>query len=185
MVQPRQLATGEVSVNLRISPQVRLCLPNLTSVTVTIDGRIMLDARPIEEEPGPAAGAEAALGVVLRVGDRLSVEITVTSERVATIVSLLREFLCQVNHCGLTFGISSGDAPADDATKAATGSLRPRERRVLELIERGYSNKEIAREIGVGVETVKSNVKQIFRKLAVDRRMAAVARARTLGLLSK
>jgi LuxR family maltose regulon positive regulatory protein len=113
------------------------------------------------------------------------VEITVTSERVATTVSLLREFLCQVSHCGLTFGVSSGDAPADDATKAATGSLRPRERRVLELIERGYSNKEIAREIGVGVETVKSNVKQIFRKLAVDRRMAAVARARTLGLLSK
>jgi len=62
-------------------------------------------------------------------------------------------------------------------------SLSPRERNILERIGQGRSNKEIARELGIAPETVKSHIKNIFIKLAVDRRAQAVSRAQTLGLV--
>jgi DNA-binding NarL/FixJ family response regulator len=55
--------------------------------------------------------------------------------------------------------------------------LSLRERAILELIARGQSNKEIARELGIAPETVKSHVKKIFTKLEVGKRAKAVARA--------
>jgi DNA-binding NarL/FixJ family response regulator len=55
--------------------------------------------------------------------------------------------------------------------------LGPRERAILELIAQGQSNKEIARELGITPETVKSHVKKIFTKLEVNKRAKAVARA--------
>jgi LuxR family transcriptional regulator, maltose regulon positive regulatory protein len=62
-------------------------------------------------------------------------------------------------------------------TFAAVALLSPRERTILELIAQGQSNKEIARELGITPETVKSHVKNIFIKLEVDKRAKAVARA--------
>ena len=62
-------------------------------------------------------------------------------------------------------------------------SLSPRERNILEHIGHGRSNKEIARELGIAPETVKSHIKNIFVKLAVDRRAQAVSRAQSLGLI--
>jgi LuxR family maltose regulon positive regulatory protein len=47
-------------------------------------------------------------------------------------------------------------------------ALSARERNVLELIGQGQSNKEIARDLGITPETVKSHVKNIFAKLAVS-----------------
>jgi LuxR family transcriptional regulator, maltose regulon positive regulatory protein len=64
-----------------------------------------------------------------------------------------------------------------------TDSLSPRERNILEHIGHGRSNKEIARELGIAPETVKSHLKNIFVKLAVDRRAQAVSRAQSLGLI--
>jgi LuxR family maltose regulon positive regulatory protein len=63
------------------------------------------------------------------------------------------------------------------------GSLSAREREIVDLIARGQSNKEIAKTLGIGAETVKSHLKSIFTKLSVDRRAQAVARARDLGLV--
>jgi LuxR family maltose regulon positive regulatory protein len=47
------------------------------------------------------------------------------------------------------------------------------------LIAEGQSNKEIARALGITPETVKSHVKSIFVKLAVDKR------AQALGLVGQ
>ena len=63
------------------------------------------------------------------------------------------------------------------------GSLSARECEIVDLIAAGQSNKEIAKTLGIGVETVKSHVKSIFVKLGVDRRAQAVARARDFGLV--
>ncbi|MGF6819976.1 LuxR family maltose regulon positive regulatory protein [Paraburkholderia atlantica] len=62
--------------------------------------------------------------------------------------------------------------------------LSARERGIVELIAQGQSNKEIARTLGIGPETVKTHVKNIFIKLEVDKRAQAVARAQTLGLIA-
>jgi LuxR family maltose regulon positive regulatory protein len=62
-------------------------------------------------------------------------------------------------------------------------SLSTREREIVGLIAQGQSNKEIARSLGITPETVKSHVKSIFVKLAVDKRAHAVSRAQALRLL--
>ncbi|HXZ06706.1 MAG TPA: LuxR C-terminal-related transcriptional regulator, partial [Paraburkholderia sp.] len=63
--------------------------------------------------------------------------------------------------------------------------LSSRERDIVALIALGQSNKEIARTLGITPETVKSHVKSIFTKLAVDKRAQAVARAQALGLIKQ
>jgi LuxR family transcriptional regulator, maltose regulon positive regulatory protein len=64
------------------------------------------------------------------------------------------------------------------------GSLSPRETHILTLIAEGLSNKEIARSLYIGPETVKSHLKSVFNKLGVERRAQAVSRAQTLGLVT-
>jgi LuxR family maltose regulon positive regulatory protein len=67
---------------------------------------------------------------------------------------------------------------------AALGTLSARETDILELIAQGMSNKEIARNLDIGPETVKTHLKNVFTKLGVERRAQAVSRAQTLGLVS-
>jgi two-component system, NarL family, nitrate/nitrite response regulator NarL len=53
--------------------------------------------------------------------------------------------------------------------------LTPTERRVLHEVNDGRSNKEIARELGVAVPTVKHHVHNVLSKLGVSRRAEAAA----------
>jgi DNA-binding CsgD family transcriptional regulator len=62
-------------------------------------------------------------------------------------------------------------------------TLTARERDVLAMISQGFSNKSIARALGISPETVKTHVKRIFLKLAVNTRAEAVCRAGSRGLL--
>jgi LuxR family maltose regulon positive regulatory protein len=77
--------------------------------------------------------------------------------------------------------------PARGVATAAVATLpsplTPRECDILGLIAAGQSNKAIARELGLGPETVKTHLKNVFLKLDVDRRTQAVLRAEELGLL--
>lgn len=66
---------------------------------------------------------------------------------------------------------------------AKVEELTAREREVLSLLARSLSNKEIAEELMVSAETVKAHIKNLFKKLGVDRRMKAVSVAKTLGWL--
>lgn len=58
-----------------------------------------------------------------------------------------------------------------------------REREVLHLLATGRSNKEIARQLDVSPNTVKTHVSKLFEKLAVRRRTEAISKARELGIL--
>lgn len=50
----------------------------------------------------------------------------------------------------------------------AAQRLTDRERSILGFIAAGHSNKEIARELGVAPETIKTHVKRIFQKLSAE-----------------
>ncbi|MFN3860432.1 MAG: response regulator transcription factor [Roseateles sp.] len=52
--------------------------------------------------------------------------------------------------------------------------LTPRQRGVLDLLARGLSNKEIARELNIGVDTVKDHVAAVLKALGASSRTQAV-----------
>lgn len=62
--------------------------------------------------------------------------------------------------------------------------LTPRELQVLGAVAAGSSNREIAKEMFLSEATVKSHLVQVFAKLDVKSRTAAVARARGQGLIA-
>src|SRR5262249_37809787 len=67
---------------------------------------------------------------------------------------------------------------------ALADPLSPREGAILNLIAQGLSHKEIARNLAIAPETVKSHVKHIFTKLGAEKRSQAAARAQGLGLVN-
>ncbi len=63
------------------------------------------------------------------------------------------------------------------ATSVAPETLTRREAQVMALLQQGRSNAEIALELTIGVETVRSHARSIFRKLGVHSRRELAARA--------
>jgi LuxR family maltose regulon positive regulatory protein len=62
--------------------------------------------------------------------------------------------------------------------------LSDQEQRILRLLVVGRSNPEIARELVISVNTVKTHVQSLYRKLNVRNRIEASEVARRLSLLS-
>ncbi|HJQ39011.1 MAG TPA: response regulator transcription factor [Thermoanaerobaculia bacterium] len=73
----------------------------------------------------------------------------------------------------------SHDLTGDEKTPALT----PREAEVLRLAARGMSNKEIAADLRIWLQTVKSHLHNVYTRLGVRTRRAAVAKALRLGLI--
>ena len=69
------------------------------------------------------------------------------------------------------------------AARARTKPLTPREIETLDLLRRGFSNKDISRVLDISESTAKFHVKAIFAKLEVTDRAEAVAAAFERGLL--
>ena len=72
----------------------------------------------------------------------------------------------------------------DRQRRQSSKTLTPKERSILLLLARNYSNKEIAKSIDMSDETVKWHLKNLFTKLGAGSRKHAVTRARTLGFIS-
>ncbi len=62
------------------------------------------------------------------------------------------------------------------ATNGDLPKLSPREESVVLLLSRGYLYKEIADELSIGVETVRTHLRRIYEKLQVRTRTEAVVK---------
>jgi DNA-binding CsgD family transcriptional regulator len=87
---------------------------------------------------------------------------------------------------GLWFGrhfanIETRDSGSNDKAIRALG-LTPREIDMLRYLQTGKSNKEIARELGVSPNTVKTHLANLYVKLGVRNRTEAVSRSIELSL---
>jgi NarL family two-component system response regulator LiaR len=69
--------------------------------------------------------------------------------------------------------------------KEPLDQLTPREREVLQLIGRGFSNKRIARELRLSEKTVKTHVGHVLAKLGVDDRTQAAVFAVRAGVIDQ
>ena len=82
---------------------------------------------------------------------------------------------------------ASGEAEALDLTEhlatSAAESLSDRELQVLRLLDSDLTGPQIARELFVTHNTVRTHTQHIFTKLDVTNRRAAVLRARERGLI--
>ncbi len=78
----------------------------------------------------------------------------------------------------------SGGAQATSPATLLPEPLSAQELRILRLLVPGRSNAEIARELVVSVNTVRTHIQNIYRKLDAHNRAAAVEVARQLHLLS-
>jgi LuxR family transcriptional regulator, maltose regulon positive regulatory protein len=75
------------------------------------------------------------------------------------------------------------DHSAASRPAAAGAPLTERELTILRYLQSVLSNVEIARELSVSVNTVKTHVRSIYRKLNATRRREAVRQAREWHLL--
>ena len=89
---------------------------------------------------------------------------------------------------GLTFSDQSlydRLATLHDEEPQLLAQLTSRERELLGYIDAGLSNQQIADRIDVSLTTVKWHLQNMYAKLGVTNRSAALARARVLSLLSR
>ena len=73
------------------------------------------------------------------------------------------------------------DAPGEDEVAAVR--LTSTEAQVMRLLAEGKTNRAIAREMFISINTVKTHVRAIFQKLGVNTRGCAVTRAIVTGLI--
>jgi len=69
--------------------------------------------------------------------------------------------------------VRSFQKPAPQVSKH---DLSPREKQVLELLARGEGYKQIAGELGISIDTVRTYIRRIYEKLFVHTRTQAVAK---------
>ena len=116
---------------------------------------------------GPVA--EVELDLMVPKGGRVHVEVS----------SVLLE---DVGLCCGAFGLAGTPArPRPRAT--ARNVLTPRQLEILLLLSAGASTDQIASELFITTETVRNHVRRILMTLQVHSRLAAVAKARQLGLI--
>jgi LuxR family maltose regulon positive regulatory protein len=87
-----------------------------------------------------------------------------------------RRRLTEFTHCWSASSLEEGEKLAADRRAGV-------QKRYLELLAQGHSNKEIGRVMGVSVNTVKYHLKHIFSDMHVDSRARAVSLAREIGMI--
>lgn len=76
--------------------------------------------------------------------------------------------------------VARGTAAGDTASPPRLG-LTDRQREVLQLIQKGYNNRKIARQLEISESTVKQHLHTMFGTLRVSSRTEAIAAAQRLG----
>ncbi|MDA7418441.1 response regulator transcription factor [Xenophilus arseniciresistens] len=132
-----------------------------------------------------------AVGYLLKNGEDMEMELSLRSmQRGGAPIDpvIARRILLQLN-APEQAGAEAPPAQASAAaatTTAARGDraeLTERELAVLRLVAQGHSNREIAESLHVSINTIETHAKNIFRKLAVHNRSAAVHSAQQQGWL--
>jgi DNA-binding NarL/FixJ family response regulator len=75
--------------------------------------------------------------------------------------------------------------PEQPSNLSATRLLTAREEQVLQLLSRGHTYGELAKEMGVTINTIQTHIRGLYAKLEVHSKSEALFEARQLGLLAR
>ena len=108
---------------------------------------------------------------VIRAGARGYVTKSISSDELAAAIVRVRDgdAVFSPRLAGFVLDAFSGDPPPTVADPQLD-QLSPREREVMRLIARGYTYKEIARQLSLSVKTVETHVSAVLRKLQLSSR---------------
>ena len=147
-----------------------------------------MDAR-LRYESGDGARGRRSLERALQLAEAEQIRLPFARERAWLRPTLRREpdLVRKYGHLLEEDLRSLGAVPArpagTDEPPLLVGPLSEREREVLERLSGMLSTAEIATEMYISVNTVKTHLKSIYRKLAANHRGEAVRRARKLNLI--
>jgi DNA-binding NarL/FixJ family response regulator len=115
--------------------------------------------------------AEDVIGVI-RAGARGYVTKTISGAELAAAIRRVADgdAVFSPRLAGFVLDAFAGSAPPAGALDPELDALTPREREVLRLIARGYSYREIARQLFISGKTVESHVSAVLRKLQLSNR---------------
>jgi DNA-binding NarL/FixJ family response regulator len=85
----------------------------------------------------------------------------------------------------VVFDSAMWDALSEEEERSDTEEihLSPRGSEILMLLSKGFGNREIAEELGVSIETVKTHIERLYKRLGVTTRTDAVAKSLRAGLI--
>jgi RNA polymerase sigma factor (sigma-70 family) len=132
-------------------------------------------AEVLEDDLDPAAGAAGAVGPQAPSND------TATQTRPA--LPAVLDYGAVSSAMGPRLLWRLGDI-GERATDVSLGRLSPRQREVLALLGRGWSDAQIGRELYISPHTVRIQVQNILQKLALPSRLEAVIFASQRGATS-
>ena len=66
--------------------------------------------------------------------------------------------------------------PAAEASEDKPGQLSPREQAVLDGLAKGWTYKQLASELDISIDTIRTYIRRIYEKLHVQSRTEAVAK---------
>jgi DNA-binding NarL/FixJ family response regulator len=162
-------------------PLIAECLPDVVLLDVHLPGGGGQDVVAATKATHPdvrflalsASDAPEDVIAVIRAGARGYVTKTISG---AELVDAIRrvaagDAVFSPRLAGFVLDAFATLAPADRQTfDPELDQLTPREREVLRLIARGYTYKEIARELYISGKTVESHVSSVLRKLQLSTR---------------
>ena len=181
-LQPGMAVVGEASTGEEAVDRFDDLQPDVTLMDLRMPGMSGVDAiRAIR-----ARHPRARIIVLTTYGGDVQATSALNAGAVGYLLkmSLRRELVEAIRavHAGRRF--LTADIAAELARHDHDEPLTEREVGVLRAMAGGASNKQVALDLGVGEETVKSHLRSIFAKLGVSDRLEAVMSAVKRGIIS-
>jgi two-component system response regulator NreC len=191
--QPDMEVVGEASNGLEVAEQVRDCYPNLVIMDISMPelngaqatAQLMRDCPDIKvlalsvHEDASYLRQLLEAGAVGYVLKRSAADMLIQALRMVAAGGVYLDPLIASKVVGSLLGKTTVlGAPA-------TAELSEREADVIRLIAQGYSNKEIAAQLGLSIKTVETYKSRAMEKLGLDSRVAIVRYALQRGWLQE
>ncbi len=212
-VRERRLSSGDPLTYLREFEHVTLARTSLAQYEASGDQRCMAEAKALlqrlldEAEQGERTGSVIEIAVLLALARRADGDLPgalASLDRSLTLAepedyvrvfldegpemtSLLQVLASREEsrpHVRRLLHAGHGPAPAAPVQRNLVEPLSARELDVLRLLDTDLDGPDIARRLFVSVNTVRTHTKNLYAKLGVNNRRAAVRRGRELDLLT-